>query len=798
MSADGLRYEDLVLAAAAIVACLAALRVVGVRRLIELGEGRGRWLALALLAAVGASVLVSLDLVRLRVAEPVDTARVVPVRGHAFALPVTIAGADQGLTGEESTLELLEEGAPLGPPHTCYLEDIAQLGSGRFAHLGRHVYFATRDGSDPRANGRRYELRHDWAPDAALVAVLVFFAALLNASRGERLLRALDTAHPAWLAAAVALVALVPRLDASWHAATTTFGGHLVKGTPFSDERDWFSLAEDFARAGRDDYGPHRPLIWIFLGAIYALTGPSIGVARAVNVAMGALAAGLIFDAVRRLASRRVALVAALAHALLPYAARMDLGVMTEPLGSFLTVAAFWAFVRAFERSAAGRTSWPHFAASGAFLALSNLARPLTLLGAGALPLALVAVAPRSAVPFRRATAGSAAFVLAFALVLAPWVLRQHARYGIWTISENSAELLYGATATDGDGRWSMSVSDLAGDLPTGERVRFFMEGAKRNVRAHPGAYLGHVVSELGEAIRGTAPAPWVVMAIAALALVAALARGARWRAVVLASALLVGAAFAPPLLAGLAVLGLVVAFARRERLALLGALHVASLAIVAVFALGIDRRLTHALDWVAAAFAAALVDGAVARLETGAWPVSPWPTPERWGRAGRAVVGACVLAAVVWVGGLVVALTRPRAPEPPSPVVDAGPWRDALDAAALPPSLAGRVVARRARVRPGFTVTLAADERLHQWCPLFAPRPYAFTVLDTVPPLTEGYAVAAGALPALEGEVVLLGVPVTRPLCGSSLEVLAIVKGTDVIRPAPALLAAHLANLER
>jgi hypothetical protein len=54
-----------------------------------------------------------------------------------------------------------------------------------------------------------------------------------------------------------------------------------------------------------------------------------------------------------------------------------------------------------------------------------------------------------------------------------------------------------------------------------------------------------------------------------------------------------------------------------------------------------------------------------------------------------------------------------------------------------------------------------------------------------------------AGALPeGLGGEVVLLGVPVKRPLCGESLEVVAIAKGADVIRPEAALLAAHVAWL--
>jgi hypothetical protein len=57
-----------------------------------------------------------------------------------------------------SSLEVFENGRQLGPAHAPH-EDIRTLGNGRFSHWGGQLYFSTSDNSDPRANGRCYEVR---------------------------------------------------------------------------------------------------------------------------------------------------------------------------------------------------------------------------------------------------------------------------------------------------------------------------------------------------------------------------------------------------------------------------------------------------------------------------------------------------------------------------------------------------------------------------------------------------------------------------------------------------------------
>ena len=72
-----------------------------------------------------------------------------------------IAPVPEGLLSDldsSSSLVLFEDGEPLGPPHSAHA-DIRLLGRGRFSHWGARIYFSTSDRSDPRSNGRCYEVR---------------------------------------------------------------------------------------------------------------------------------------------------------------------------------------------------------------------------------------------------------------------------------------------------------------------------------------------------------------------------------------------------------------------------------------------------------------------------------------------------------------------------------------------------------------------------------------------------------------------------------------------------------------
>ncbi|MHC4400577.1 MAG: putative Ig domain-containing protein [Planctomycetota bacterium] len=62
------------------------------------------------------------------------------------------------LTGNRSMLVLFEDGKPLGPPRSAHA-DVRRQGRGRFSHWTRStLYFSASDNTDPRTNGRRYEV----------------------------------------------------------------------------------------------------------------------------------------------------------------------------------------------------------------------------------------------------------------------------------------------------------------------------------------------------------------------------------------------------------------------------------------------------------------------------------------------------------------------------------------------------------------------------------------------------------------------------------------------------------------
>lgn len=99
-------------------------------------------------------------------------------KGHAFL--VFLDGAENGddqADTRRSNLQVLEDGRPLGPAHAIH-DDIRRSGRGRFSHWNNRLYFSTSDNSDPRTNGRRYQIS---AMDTALVMPEVLHVALTTA-----------------------------------------------------------------------------------------------------------------------------------------------------------------------------------------------------------------------------------------------------------------------------------------------------------------------------------------------------------------------------------------------------------------------------------------------------------------------------------------------------------------------------------------------------------------------------------------------------------------------------------------
>jgi hypothetical protein len=80
-------------------------------------------------------------------------------KGHCFtaSTPNEAPQGDDVFSSGRSSLRLFEDGIELGPAHSIH-EAIVADGNSRFSHWDRLLLFSSSDGSDPRTNGRSYQM----------------------------------------------------------------------------------------------------------------------------------------------------------------------------------------------------------------------------------------------------------------------------------------------------------------------------------------------------------------------------------------------------------------------------------------------------------------------------------------------------------------------------------------------------------------------------------------------------------------------------------------------------------------
>ena len=112
----------------------------------------------------------------------VESARLVPAGGLAFRYDVVLRTPADKRDKAKSYLRVLEDGHELGPAHE-QPRMVELAGRGAFRHEKDHVLLSSSDASDPRSNGRRYELAYPGHLPFALqyLAVLVFAVFALGA-----------------------------------------------------------------------------------------------------------------------------------------------------------------------------------------------------------------------------------------------------------------------------------------------------------------------------------------------------------------------------------------------------------------------------------------------------------------------------------------------------------------------------------------------------------------------------------------------------------------------------------------
>lgn len=269
------------------------------------------------------------------------------------------------------------------------------------------------------------------------------------------------------LLALVVLGALVIRFDLLQNRApdVPAFGdahAYHQLGRQLADGRGYVRPYE-LERQGRviptAEYPPGLPVV---LAVVTKAGVDSEDGQRAVLVLVGGITVGLVGLLGRRLGGDRAGLLAAFAAALHPALWAGDLTLMAEPLAACLGVALLLVALAAHDRP-----TWARWAALGALTGLGALVRAeLVLTGV----LLVLGVAwslhrpPRDRV-LRVAVAGAAAV-----LVLAPWTIRNYARFHrVVPVSNNSGSVARGANcdlAYHGQftGLWVTNVGDVGGD----------------------------------------------------------------------------------------------------------------------------------------------------------------------------------------------------------------------------------------------------------------------------------------------------------------------------------------------
>lgn len=414
---------------------------------------------------------------------------------------------------------LTEDGRELTPVKENRL--VRENGMGAFRVGGERVLFSSSDGSDPLKNGHRYHITLETivVPSIRPLILLIggFAALLLN---GKKLLvfrawiRRSGSAQvgnaPAISAQTWAIVlftfALAVRIHFLWANPFYSDGNFVIRGTPFSDARDWLEMAKSTAggRGVDSTYPGMRALYPMFLANFFTWCGHSLDLAKMLQTLIGAASSALIFLVLRRAMPLWAAIAASLFFALDPRQVSHAAKLMTEPFGLSLILLSAWCMMIGGERRRPGMLFF-----AGVFFACANLARPLTLF---AFPIFVVIVAGnawlREQRRWRSALLPSTAFALGAVICLAPWIIRERVVHGIWAISCNSSSALF-AASTPEFGVWGNGVESLPTEAGVPYTVKnrydYFQARFQENLKKYPGYYASNVGRSFGVALKGCA-----------------------------------------------------------------------------------------------------------------------------------------------------------------------------------------------------------------------------------------------------------------------------------------------------
>ncbi|MFQ5911835.1 MAG: glycosyltransferase family 39 protein [Nitrospinota bacterium] len=244
---------------------------------------------------------------------------------------------------------------------------------------------------------------------------------LLAPEKARKVVEAPNRADDRWFVLIVCLFAAYVRLRAIQHAAADLDPVHLDG----PDSGDYFRTAASTSK----DFGQiYAPLFWekpgypLFLALLFRLSGPSLAVAWGAQLILGTLSVALTFLLGKRLFSRSVGKLAAFLQAGNGYVIAFGSYIGTEALGLVLIQLSALALIRPEGTTTPGRGRG---VLAGFALGATTLVRPEFLLF---FPIALIWVLAT----WHPRVQAAAFLAVAFAAILTPWTVRNHAVRGKW------------------------------------------------------------------------------------------------------------------------------------------------------------------------------------------------------------------------------------------------------------------------------------------------------------------------------------------------------------------------------
>lgn len=139
-------------------------------------------------ALLAAAVFFLISLISIPREGTIDPASIQPsgTGGWAATLPGAprypmVARPDSNDEPRASTLALFEDGKPLGAAHSLH-SDIWSIGSGRYSHWGTWIIFSSSDNSNPKVNGRHYQVSYSVTASRSLAGAVAGLTGLVAAA----------------------------------------------------------------------------------------------------------------------------------------------------------------------------------------------------------------------------------------------------------------------------------------------------------------------------------------------------------------------------------------------------------------------------------------------------------------------------------------------------------------------------------------------------------------------------------------------------------------------------------------